>query len=72
VRLAPFDQIEENGFDLNIGRYIKVAAEETANLGAALVAYADARQRRVATENAMFERLAAAGIDLSMFEVADE
>lgn len=72
VRLVPFEEIESNGFDLNIGRYIKVAAEETADLGTALVAYADARQHRISTETVMFERLAAAGIDLSMFEVAGE
>ena len=72
VRLVPFDEIKDNGFDLNIGRYIKVAADETADLGTALVAYADARQHRIDTEAAMFERLAAAGIDLSMFEVAGE
>jgi len=72
VRLVPFDEIKSNDFDLNIGRYIKVAAEETADLGTALVAYADARAHRMATEKAMFERLAAAGIDLSMFEVPDE
>ncbi|WP_030433559.1 type I restriction-modification system subunit M [Allokutzneria albata] len=72
VRLVPFDEIKDNGFDLNIGRYIKVAAEETADLGTALVAYADARQKRLDTEAAMFKRLAAAGIDLSMFEVSGE
>jgi type I restriction enzyme M protein len=72
VRLVSFEEIESNGFDLNIGRYIKVAAEETADLGTALVAYADARQHRIATEAAMFEKMAAAGIDLSMFEVGDE
>lgn len=72
VRLVPFDEIKDNGFDLNIGRYIKVAAEETADLGTALVAYADARQKRLDTEAAMFQRLAAAGIDLSMFEVPGE
>lgn len=72
VRLVPFDEIKTNGFDLNIGRYIHVAAEQTADLGAALVAYADARQRRLAAESTMFERLAAAGIDLSVIEVPDE
>jgi type I restriction enzyme M protein len=69
VRLVPFDEIKGNGFDLNLGRYIKVAVEETADLGTALVAYADARAHRIETEATMFERLAAAGIDLSMFEV---
>ncbi|MFI2228692.1 type I restriction-modification system subunit M [Nocardia testacea] len=72
VRLVTFEEIESNGFDLNIGRYIKVAAEEAADLGTALVAYADARQHRINTEAAMFERFALAGIDLSMFEVAGE
>lgn len=72
VRLVPFDEIKDNGFDLNIGRYIKVAAEETTDLGTTLVAYADARQKRVETEAAMFERLKAAGIDLSMFGDVNE
>ncbi|MFF1505861.1 N-6 DNA methylase [Streptomyces sp. NPDC058326] len=72
VRLVPLDEIKENGFDLNIGRYIKVAAEETADLGTALVAYADARQHRIDTETAMFERLAAAGVELSVFGVSSE
>lgn len=72
VRLVPIEEIESNGFDLNIGRYIKVAAEEAADLGAALVAYADARQRRIDAEAVMFERLAKAGIDLSLFEVLSE
>ncbi|WP_063886164.1 MULTISPECIES: class I SAM-dependent DNA methyltransferase [unclassified Streptomyces] len=72
VRLVPFEEIVQNGFDLNIGRYIKVAAEETADLGTALVAYADARQHRIDTETVMFERLAAAGVDLSVFGVSSE
>lgn len=66
------DEIKENNFDLNIGRFIKVAAREAADLGTALVEYADARQRRIETEKAMFTRLAEAAIDLSMFEVPDE
>lgn len=70
TRLVGFDEIKDNGFDLNIGRYIKVAAEETADLGTALIAYADARSHRIRTEAEMFERLAAAGIDLSAFEDA--
>ncbi|MFD0348143.1 N-6 DNA methylase [Kitasatospora aburaviensis] len=72
VRLVPFEEIEQNGFDLNIGRYINVAAEEAADLGAVLVAYADARQHRMDTEAEMFKRLAAAGIDLSVFGASDE
>jgi type I restriction enzyme M protein len=71
VRLVPVDEIAGNHFDLNMSRYIKVAAEETADLGATLVAYADARQKRIAAEAAMFERLAAAGIELSAFGVTE-
>lgn len=72
VRLVPFDEIKENNFDLNIGRYIRVAAEEAADFGTVLVEYADSRQRRIEAEKVMFERLAEAGIDLSMFEVPNE
>jgi type I restriction enzyme M protein len=71
VRLVPVDEIAVNQFDLNMGRYIKVDAEETADLGATLVAYADARQKRIEAEAAMFERLAAAGIELSAFGVTE-
>jgi len=72
VRLVPFEEIAENGFDLNVGRYIRVAADETGDLGSALVAYADARAHRMQTEAAMFNLLGAAGMDLSMFEASDE
>lgn len=68
VHVAEFDEIKANGFDLNIGRYIKKAAEETVDLGTALAEYADARAHRMRTETEMFKRLAAAGIDLSGFE----
>ena len=72
VRLVPFDEIKANGFNLGIGRYIDVAARESADLGTALVAYAEARQKRLAAERAMFERLEAIGIDLSVIEVTGE
>jgi type I restriction enzyme M protein len=72
VHVADFDEVKANGFDLNIGRYIKKAAAEVADLGTALVEYADARATRMRTEAVMFERLAAAGIDLSTFEVPGE
>lgn len=72
VYVADFDEIKRNDFDLNIGRYIKKKAEDVADLGLALIEYADARATRMRTEALMFERLAAAGIDLSLFEVSDE
>lgn len=72
VRLVPFDEIKANGFNLGISRYIDVAGRETADLGTALVAYAEARQKRLGAERAMFERLEAMGIDLSVIEVSGE
>ena len=68
----PFDEIKANGFNLSIGRYIDVADRESADLGTALVAYADARQKRLLAERAMFERLEAMGVDLSVIEVPGE
>ncbi|MHB0929030.1 MAG: type I restriction-modification system subunit M [Candidatus Nanopelagicales bacterium] len=62
VRLVPRSEIEANGFDLNIGRYLKQAAAEELDLDAALAAYVEARNARIASEQALFERLAAAGI----------
>ncbi|WP_026820322.1 type I restriction-modification system subunit M [Arthrobacter castelli] len=72
VRLVPFDEVKKNDFDLNIGRYIKTVAEESADLGTVLAAYAETRQRRIDAETSMFERLRATGIDLNMFGVSDE
>jgi type I restriction enzyme M protein len=72
VRLVPFDEIKANDFNLGIGRYIDVAARQSADLGTALVAYAEARQKRLTAERAMFERLDAMGIDLSVIEVPGE
>ena len=69
VHVADFDEIKANGFDLNIGRYIKKQTEDTVDLGAALSEYAKARMQRMQAEAEMFKRLEAAGIDISMFEV---
>ena len=63
VRLVAHDEIADNNFDLNIGRYIKVAAEETADLGTLILAYQEAREVRSAGEAAMIKMLAAAGIE---------
>ena len=62
VRLVAFDEIKTNGFDLNIGRYLKTAAADTLDLPTALANYEDARTRRLDAEQALFERLAAAGL----------
>ena len=62
VRLVPFAEIENNGFDLNIGRYLKTTAADTIDLPTALLAYEEARAARLTSEKALFERLSAAGI----------
>lgn len=62
LRLVPFDEIKTNGFDLNIGRYLKTASADSLDLPTALANYQDARARRLEAEHALFERLAAAGI----------
>ncbi|GHG50873.1 DNA methylase [Flavimobilis marinus] len=72
VRLVPIDEIASRDFDLRLGHYITVAAEESADLGSTLTAYADSRIRRIAAEADMFRRLQAAGIDLSAIEVSDD
>lgn len=62
VRLVPFAEVEANGFDLNIGRYIKGVQEDTVDLPTALAAYEEARAARIESERALFERLRVAGI----------
>lgn len=62
VRLVPHSEIAENGWDLNIGRYVKAAATDEVDLDTAIKAYQEARTHRIASEQALFQRLAAAGI----------
>jgi type I restriction enzyme M protein len=62
VRLASHSEIEANGWDLNIGRYLKTAAADEVDLDTALAAYLEARENRIAAEHALFQRLTAAGI----------
>ncbi len=64
VELVPFDEIKSNGFDLNIGRYLRPAPEEGTDLPAAVTCYQAARAARIAAESRMFEVLNAAGIDI--------
>ncbi len=62
VRRVPVDEIKTNGFDLNLGRYLKTAAADTLDLPSALANYEEARARRLAAEHCLFERFMAAGI----------
>jgi type I restriction enzyme M protein len=61
AELVPHEAIEANGWDLNIGRYLKVANDDVIDVAAALDALNQARQILATAEAAMFERLKAAG-----------
>lgn len=62
VRLVPHAEIASNGWDLNVGRYVKTAVDDEVDLETALAAYTEAREARIVSESALFERLKAAGI----------
>ncbi len=62
VRLVPFEEIKIQGFDLNLGTYLRSVAAETLDLEGALIQYNEARHERALAERAMFESLSAAGI----------
>lgn len=72
VRVVPVAEIAGRAYDLRLGHYMTVAAEEAADLGSALMAYADTRIRRMAAEAEMFRRLRAAEIDMSAFGVSND
>ena len=51
VRLVPLDEVEGNGWDLNIGRYIKGAAAEVVDVETALAELAEAQRPCVRPRN---------------------
>lgn len=61
VRLVDHSEIEENGWDLNIGRYVSGAAEETVDVETALAELAEAQAALRTAEEALAKRLKAAG-----------
>jgi type I restriction enzyme M protein len=61
ARLIPHDEIAGNKWDLNIGRYLKTAAAEVVDVTMALAALDEARTNLATAEQAMLERLKAAG-----------
>jgi type I restriction enzyme M protein len=63
VRFVLTTEIAVNGYDLNIGRYIKQAATEGEDLGTLIDAYNHARAERLKAETHMLAVLTAAGID---------
>ncbi|CAL9417519.1 N-6 DNA methylase [Streptomyces sp. enrichment culture] len=63
ARFAPLSEIAANGYDLNIGRYIKHVAAEQEDLGTLIDAYNIARAERQKVEQRMLAVLASAGIE---------
>lgn len=63
ARFVPTEEIKGNGFDLNIGRYLKQAAAEQADLGTLIEAYNLARAERQKAEQRMLAVLAEAGVE---------
>ncbi|MET8090782.1 N-6 DNA methylase [Micromonospora sp. NPDC005220] len=63
ARFVSGTEIAANGYDLNIGRYIKQAAAEQEHLGTLIDAYNIARAERQKTEKRMLAVLATAGIE---------
>ena len=61
VRLVEHTEIKENGWDLNIGRYLKTTAAETVDVPTALAALREAQAKLREAEEKLDERLKAAG-----------
>lgn len=61
VRLVDMEEIEANGYDLNIGRYLQTEANAEVNVEAALAAYHAARHRFRVADLELDKKLKAAG-----------
>ena len=61
-RAVSVAEIEENSFDLSIGRYLKAVSDDTPDLATVVASYKQVRVMRQEKERSLFERLAAAGI----------
>jgi type I restriction enzyme M protein len=61
ARLVSHDEIEENNWDLNIGRYLKADAPAVVDVQDALASFDQARTELAAAEKALLAKLKAAG-----------
>ncbi len=61
LRLVPHSEIEENDWDLNIGRYLRADEEEAVDVGEALAALRQAQTDLANAQAALDERLKEAG-----------
>ncbi|NYD78428.1 type I restriction-modification system subunit M [Arthrobacter cupressi] len=64
LRRVALDEIECNGFDLNIGRYLQSEKVAEANVEEALLAYQESRERRSMAETSLADKLKAAGFEI--------
>lgn len=62
VLLVGLKEIEENGFDLNVGRYIKTENRAEVKVEEALVTYQESREQLIAAEAVLASKLKAAGL----------
>ncbi|MFJ5962044.1 type I restriction-modification system subunit M [Pseudarthrobacter oxydans] len=63
LRLVPLTEIAENGYDLNLGRYIKGETAAEANVEEALVLMWEAQERLGAAQAVLAEKLKTAGFN---------
>ena len=63
LRLVDHNEIADNGYDLNIGRYIKTETVIEANVEEAILMVREAQQRLADAQAALDERLIEAGFD---------
>ena len=61
VRLVPRTEVEENGWDLNLARYLRDVAGDEAEIPAALAALSEAQDELRAAEQRLADRLREAG-----------
>jgi type I restriction enzyme M protein len=61
ARLVSHVEIEENNWDLNIGRYLKADAAEVIDVQEALASFDKARTELATAEKALLAKLKAAG-----------
>lgn len=63
IRVVTHAELKDNGWDLNIGRYITSGSSETLDVGASLAALQAARARFLLAEQVLDEHLRAAGYE---------
>jgi type I restriction enzyme M protein len=64
LRLVDLEEVAENGFDLNIGRYLKTESIAEVNVEEALIAYQESREELSVAEAELADKLKAAGFDI--------